>query len=424
MTERNTRRRFLQTSTVVGGLALAGCFGDSGNDDDDSTGDEDETEAVFDSASPICHDYTRDGRYAYVTLGPNYSEGGLVVFDFEAFEIVAEFADIPGNFGAIAHPTDAKCYVNAGRADVEGVDPKGEWWVFDTDEHLPINPETGEADAEYDIDEITRESNGYDTHGIAFTPDNEELWMVNRDTDDGFVVDPETDEVIDEIENAGTSPDILAASPDGEYMFATIRGPDQQSGPHAIAGDEPGVAALDVESRELVRVIEPDPIDGYSDDEIADESVAIPDYHGIGVVPGETDGDYELWALDQGTATLYVIEPAGDGFEVTADVNLGDGTRETPHMVDYDSEFRYGAIPSTSGGKTLIVSAADHEIVAELDTGAGSHFAGVTPDDESILVDVIGAEKFVEIDADFENEAFEIGRELALSELERFPGGE
>ncbi|WP_440764775.1 YncE family protein [Natronorubrum sp. DTA7] len=426
MTARKTRRRFLQTSTVVGGVALAGCLGGDDDNGDDENGDDggDGTEAAFASASPVCHDYTQDGQYAYVTLGPGYGDGGLLVFDFETFEIVEEFPDIPANCGTIAHPEEAKFYVNAGRADVDGADPAGEWWVFDTDEHRPINPETGEADEDYDLEAVTRDSNGYDTHGVWFTPDNEELWMVNRDTDDGFVVDPETDEVIDEIENAGTSPDILTASPDGEYMFATTRGPDQQSGPHAIAGDEPGVAVLDVESRELVQVIEPDPIDDYADEDIEADDVAIPDFHGIGLVPGDSDDDYELWAVDQGTATLYVIEPDGDDFTVTDEIDLGDGLEETPHMVDYDSEFRYGVIPSTSGAKTQIVRVDDYEIVAELDTGAGSHFAGVNPDDESILVDVIGDEKFVEIDADFEGEAFEISQELVLSELEQFPGGE
>lgn len=406
MTERPTRRRFLQASTAAGGIALAGCFGSEDTDHDEEEHDHDdhdhgevdgETEPAFASASPVCHDYTHDGL-AYVTLGPSYHDGGLLVFDPEAFEIVEEFPDVPANCGTIAHPEAEKFYVNAGIADVEDVDPAGEWWVFDTETHEMIDE--------------TRDSRGYDAHGVMFTPDDEELWMVNRDTDDAIVVDPETDEVVDEIDDVGDSPDILAASPDGEYMFATTRGPDQQSGPHAIAGEEPGVAVIDVESRELVEVVEPD------------EGNETSDFHGIGVVPGESDDDYEVWALDQGTANLFVLEPNGDTIEVTEEHSLGPADEEVPHMIDFDSNHEYAAVPSTGGAKTQIVRVEDRAIVAELDTGAGSHFAAFNPGDETILVDVIGGEKFVEVDADLENEEFEIGRELSLADLDQFPGGE
>ncbi|SDK67660.1 YncE family protein [Natronorubrum texcoconense] len=401
MTARKTRRRFLQTSTVVGGVALAGCLGgDDDNGDDDENGDDDGngTEAAFASASPVCHDYTQDGQYAYVTLGPGYGDAGLLVFDVENFEIAEEFPDVPANCGTIAHPEENKMYLNGGVADTDETDPAGEWWVFDTENHEELHNE---------------DSNGYDTHGVWFTPDGDELWMVNRDTDDGFIVDPETDEIIEEIDYVGTSPDILTISPDGQYAYVTTRGPDPQSGPHAIQGDEPGVSVIDVESREHLHTFQPDGDNDASD------------FHGIGLVPGDSDDDYELWAVDQGTATLYVLEPAGDGdLEIAEEVDLGEGDEETPHMVDFDSEYRYAAIPSTSGGITQIVRVDDYEIVEELDTGAGSHFAGVNPGDETILVDVIGDEKFVEIDADFEDEEFEISQELVLSDLEQFPGGE
>ena len=412
MTTRETRRRFLQTSAVAGGLALAGCLGDddengaeNGEENGDENGEENgEEAAAFASASPVCHDYTHDGE-AYVTLGPSYADGGLVVFDPETFEITEEFPEIPANCGTLAHPTEEKFYVNAGSADTDAADGAGDWWVFDTETHEMIGD--------------TRSTEGYDAHGVMFTPDNEELWMVNRDTDDGIVIDPETDEVIDELDELGESPDILAASPDGEFMFASTRGPEQYSGPHQIAGNTPGVAVIDVDSRELVEVVEPD--QDYTEEEAEDPDSPTPDFHGLNVVHGESDDDYEVWAADQGRANLYILEPNGDSIEVTEEVDLGDGTEEVPHMVDYDSEYRYAAIPSTGGAKTQIVRVDDYEIVAELDTGAASHFAGWNPDDETILVDVIGDTKFVEIEADLEAEEFEMGQELDLSELDQFP---
>lgn len=409
MTEQKTRRRFLQTSAAVSAVALAGCTG--GNEDgDEENGDENgDEEPAFASASPVCHDYAHSGE-AYVTLGPGYADAGFLVFDTEEFEIVEEFPDVPANCGTLAHPTEEKFYLNGGSADTDAADGAGDWWVFNTETHEQIGD--------------TRSSRGYDAHGVMFTPDNEELWMVNRDTDDGIIIDPDTDEIIEEIDDVGESPDILAASPDGEFMFATTRGPEQQSGPHQIAGETPGVAVIGVESRDLVEVVQPDPLDNYSDEELEDEDVPTPDFHGIGVVEGDSDEEYEVWALDQGTATLYILEPNNGSLEVVDEKSLGDGTEETPHMVGFDSEFRYAAIPSTGGAKTQIVRVEDYELVEELDTGAGSHFAGFNPGDESILVDVIGDEKFVEIEADLENEAFELGQELVLSDLDQFPGGE
>lgn len=422
MTKRRTRRRFLQTSFVAGAIALAGCTGgdddadaeqngnengdengetngdENGEMNGDENGDENGTEEpAFASASPVCHDYAHSGE-AYVTLGPGYGDAGFVVFDPEAFEIVEEFPDVPANCGTIAHPEEDKMYLNGGVADTEETDPAGEWWVYDTETHEQLKNE---------------ESNGYDTHGVWFTPDKEELWMVNRDSDDAFIIDPETDEVIDEIDFVGESPDIMTISPDGQYAYITTRGPEPRSGPHVIEGSTPGVSVVDVETREHIKTFQPD------------EGNDASDFHGIGLVPGDSDDDYELWALDQGTAVLYVLEPTGDGgLEIVEELDLGDGEQETPHMVDYDSEYRYAVIPSTSGGTTQIVRVDDYEIVAELDTGAGSHFAGVNPDDESILVDVIGGEKFVEIEADFDNEEFTLGQELVLADLDQFPGGE
>ncbi|WP_265111858.1 hypothetical protein [Halosolutus halophilus] len=402
MTQRPPRRRVLQAT--AGTIALTGCLGSDGDEHNEDADDEDADDGGSDatgmgvgSVSPISHDYVEDGRYAYVTLGPGYSDAGFLVVDVESFEIEAAFPDVPANYGAIAHPEKNKLYLNGGVADTDETEPAGEWWVYDTETHEQL---------------ASGDSTGADAHGVAFTPAAEELWMVNRGTDDAIVIDTETDEIVAEIDSVGPSPDSMVISPDGRYAYVTTRGPNPQSATHAISGDEPGVAIVDVQERERRTTVQPD------------EGTDASDFHGIGLVPGD-DGDYELWAIDQGTATLYVLEPTGDGdLDIAAERALGDSEVDTPHTIDFDSEFRYAAIPSTSGASTRIVSVADLEIVAQLDTGAGSHFAGVTPDDEAILVDVIGEESIVEIDADFEAESFEIGREFDLSELDGFAGGE
>ncbi len=254
------------------------------------------TEAGIDSGAPICHQFTHDGRSIH-TLGPGYGDGAVVIVDHDDFSVDRAYSgdEIQANCGTMPHPTEEKFYLTGGLPTptdedgepIEGEEGVGEYYVYDTDEgELVVDGESTE---------------GIDAHGFWFTPDGEELWILNRETNDGVVLDPETDEVIEEIDaygpaqsddvNERDAPDILWASPDGEYMFATLRGPAPLSGdPHAATGVTPGVSVLDTESREIETVIEPDPIDDYSEEDIEDDDVPTPDFHGIGVRPiGEYD---------------------------------------------------------------------------------------------------------------------------------------
>ncbi|AFG36504.1 YncE family protein [Spirochaeta africana] len=104
--------------------------------------------------------------------------------------------------------------------------------VFDTTTHTPVHAEP-------------RTSFGLDAHGVRATPDGSEIWMVNRATSDGIIIDPRTDAVIDYLPFVGESPDILDFSPDGRFAFVTLRGPATLSGPHANQEFSPGVAVLD-----------------------------------------------------------------------------------------------------------------------------------------------------------------------------------
>ena len=238
--------------------------------------------------APICHSYDKSGRSIH-TLGPSYHNGGLLIIDHENFEVDTTFngEELPTNCGTMPHPTEDKFYLTAGLPtptdddgepieDEEGV---GDYYVLDTetDELLVEEASTG----------------GVDAHGFWFTPDAEELWVLNRETNDGVVVDPETDEVVDEIDAYGPevsdnpderdSPDILWGSPDGEYMFVTLRGPSPVSGdPHAATGVNPGFAVIDTETRDIVTTVQPD---GDNDES---------DLHGIGVRPTEEFDGHNL----------------------------------------------------------------------------------------------------------------------------------
>ena len=246
---------------------------------------------------PICHDYTADG-HSYHTLGPSYHNAGLVILDAETFELEAAFppTEVPTNCGTIAHPERDRFYLTAGLPsdpDDDDLDGVGEWYVFDTTTHRPIDTggETLETDEEIDPEDIARDSGGVDAHGFWFTETDElELWLLNRETNDGIVVDPSDDEATEPDDDSvtpiekfgpdtsappdGDSPDIMWSSPDDEYMFVTLRGAKPLSGdPHAATGVNPGFSVLDIETREFVEVVQPDPENENSD------------FHGIGVRP-------------------------------------------------------------------------------------------------------------------------------------------
>lgn len=229
--------------------------------------------------APICHSYDQAGR-SYHTLGPSYNNAGLLVLDHDDFSVEWAYSgeELPTNCGTMPHPSAEKFYLTAGLPSDpdEGVDGVGEYYVLDTDSD------------EVTVDGVSTE--GVDAHGFWFTPDEEELWVLNRETNDGVIVDPETDEVTEEIDAFGPdtgeepeerdAPDIMWADPNGDYMFVTLRGTNPVSGdPHAATGVTSGYSILDIETRDIVDVVEPDPD--------ADAS----DFHGIGVRPiGDVSG--------------------------------------------------------------------------------------------------------------------------------------
>jgi DNA-binding beta-propeller fold protein YncE len=206
----------------------------------------------FKDTAPICHEYTADGKFAYVTLGPGLKDGGLVVLDTQRFALVKGFTpdQLKVNCGTVLTLDGKHMIVNGGGADV------GVWYALSTANH-----------------EVVKEgsSRGHDAHGTWVTPNGKEIWMVNRVTSNGVVLDAGSFEVIAELKDIGKTPDIIAMSPDSRFAFVTLRGPRPITAAHLAKGTQPGFAVIDVATRKVVKVVRPA------------EGNELSDFHGIGV---------------------------------------------------------------------------------------------------------------------------------------------
>jgi DNA-binding beta-propeller fold protein YncE len=211
-----------------------------------------EAGAKFTDVGAVCQEFTADGRFAYVTLGPALKDGGLVVLDTASFSLVAAYPpdEIKVNCGTLLTADGKHMFVNGGSADV------GVWYAFDTATHQQVRQ---------------GESRGKDAHGVWATPDGREVWMVNRVSSNGIIIDAKTLEVVAELPDVGTTPDILAMSPDSKLAFVTLRGPNPVTAAHVAKGKTPGFAVIDVAGRKLIKVVQPA------------EGNEKSDFHGIGV---------------------------------------------------------------------------------------------------------------------------------------------
>jgi DNA-binding beta-propeller fold protein YncE len=206
----------------------------------------------FKDAAAICNHFTADGRHAYVTLGPGLPDGGLVVLDTTTFSLVVAYPpdELKVNCGTMLTRDGKHMLVNGGGADT------GIWYALDTATHKVVKQ---------------GDSRGRDAHGVWSTPNGREIWMVNRVSSNGVVIDATTLDVVADLKEVGPTPDIIAMSPDSQYAFISLRGPNPVSAPHLAKGTTPGIAVLNIPERKLIRVIQPAQGNDKSD------------FHGIGV---------------------------------------------------------------------------------------------------------------------------------------------
>jgi DNA-binding beta-propeller fold protein YncE len=142
---------------------------------------------------------------------------------------------------------------------------------------------------------------------------------------------------------------------------------------------------------------------------------------------------HEVWALDQGTDLIHIHDSRAGLAEVATidlsaetlrDAGFAIGTNVSnvvPHMIEFDSQYRYAFVAATGGAVTIVIDAPSKEVVEVLPTGPASHMAAVTPDDSAVWVAVIGStdettQALVEIplDLDAAKPTFAIGRTVIV----------
>ena len=189
-------------------------------------------------AKPISSAFTGDGRFAYVTLGPDLEDGGLVIVDLESFTVAKAYPpnEVRVNLMSVLSADGGKMYVTGGSKDTTSF-----VYVFDTETHKLIAKDS---------------TRGSDAHGLALTPDGSELWVTNRWTGSVGIVGTAKNEFKGKIPFVGVAPDLMAFSPDGVFAFILLRGAQPEAtGAMAGYGETPAIIVVSVETREIVAIL-------------------------------------------------------------------------------------------------------------------------------------------------------------------------
>jgi hypothetical protein len=189
--------------------------------------------------APICPIVDASSRWGFITL----RGGGMFVVDATAtpMAIVAEYDQetiAPNGCGGIER--GGTMYVNAGggtmavplRADLYAVPMAG----------LSMTPSAPNTPAPQ---VVFKQTGRVDSHGAVLMRGGAVLWMGDRAANKIVLVDTATNTVMSEIDLTGTlsddpAPDLLDISPDGAWVFMTLRGPLPLTGNIAVAGNAVG----------------------------------------------------------------------------------------------------------------------------------------------------------------------------------------
>lgn len=189
---------------------------------------------------PICAMFTADSAQAYVTLGgdPKAEDaaqtGGVEVIGVKEGAIIHRFPNTgKEGCGLIRSPLAGRVmYANVGH-------PLNQVMVFDTKLTQMV----------YRGPSFTK-----DAHGMWVTPDGTQLWIVGRQDNQITIFDTVLFQRMGSIP-VSERPDLVDSSPDGRYLFYTLRGEAVTGDVHSVSGRTPGVGVVDVVQRAQIHFI-------------------------------------------------------------------------------------------------------------------------------------------------------------------------
>jgi hypothetical protein len=196
--------------------------------------------------APICPIIEASSRYVFVTL----RGGGLFVVDATQtpMQIVAEYdLDTVHPNGCLGVQKGEKMYVDSGggtAAHLFGAD----LYAFPVTGFSPLNPPNTPAPAVV-FSDTTAEA---DAHGATLTGRQRYLWVADRGRNFIWVVDTQTDQIVNQIPLAGSvsddpTPDLMVTAPGGTHVFVSLRGPNPLTAdPHVSTGSTPGIGVIKV----------------------------------------------------------------------------------------------------------------------------------------------------------------------------------
>jgi len=202
--------------------------------------------AIRPDNAPIYPIVEATSRYVFVTL----RGGGLFVVDATQtpMQIVAEYdINTVHPNGYLGVQVGNKMYVDSGGGTA--THPFGaDIYAFPVTGFSPLNPPNMPAPTVV----LSDTSEEADAHGATLTKHKRYLWVVDRGRNFIWVIETQTDEVVNEILLSGSisddpTPDLLVTSPNGSHVFMSLRGPNPLTAdPHVSTGSSPGIGVIKV----------------------------------------------------------------------------------------------------------------------------------------------------------------------------------
>ena len=196
--------------------------------------------------APICPIIDSTSQYTFMTL----RGGGLFVVDSTTtpMRIVAEYdtTTVAAN-GCLGAEVPGKMYIDSGGGTASNL-YQANLYAFPVTGFSAANPPNTPAPKVI----FAEDTEHADAHGAALTKHLKYLWIADRGRNFFFVVDTDTDEVVNRISlesslSTDPTPDLLAISPNGSHAFMSLRGPNPLTAdPHVSTGTTPGVGVLKV----------------------------------------------------------------------------------------------------------------------------------------------------------------------------------